>query len=140
MRTVGRNLSPNQMLGLVCAGVFFASLDQTVVVTALPAMMLDLEISSSRIDEAAWVITGYLLGFTAAVPLSGRAGDIYGHRRVYQVGLLVIAMASTKAATAPSSSSACPVSVTCPTLITNGVVPTASRTRSATTAASPGTW
>ncbi|MDP7618781.1 MAG: MFS transporter [Dehalococcoidia bacterium] len=94
MRTAGRNLSPNQVLGLVCAGVFFASLDQTVVVTALPAMMLDLEISISRIDEAAWVITGYLLGFTAAVPLSGRAGDIYGHRRVYQVGLLVIAMAS----------------------------------------------
>jgi MFS family permease len=94
MRLWGRDLSPNQMLALVCAGVFFASLDQTVVVTALPAMMLDLEISIIRIDEAAWVITGYLLGFTAAVPLSGRAGDVFGHRRVYQAGLIVIAGAS----------------------------------------------
>ena len=91
---VGRELTPNQVLALVCAGVFFASLDQTVVVTALPALMLDLEISIARIDEAAWVITGYLLGFTAAVPLSGRAGDVYGHRGVYQVGLVVIAVAS----------------------------------------------
>ena len=94
MRVLERGLSPNHVLALVCAGVFFASLDQTVVVTALPAVMLDLEISITRIDEAAWVITGYLLGFTAAVPLSGRAGDVYGHRRVYQVGLIIIAAAS----------------------------------------------
>ncbi len=91
---IGHELTPNQVLALVCAGVFFASLDQTVIVTALPALMLDLEISIARIDEVAWVITGYLLGFTAAVPLAGRAGDVYGHRRAYQAGLVVIAVAS----------------------------------------------
>ena len=91
---LARELTPNQVLALVCAGVFFASLDQTVVITALPALMLDLEITIARIDDAAWVITGYLLGFTAAVPLAGRAGDVHGHRRVYQAGLVVIALAS----------------------------------------------
>ena len=95
-------LSPNQVLWLVCAGVFFASLDQTVVVTALPALMVDLEIGVTRLNDVAWVVTGYLLGFTAVVPLLARVGDVYGHRRVYGLGLVVIAGASVVVALAPS--------------------------------------
>ena len=89
-----RVLPPNVVLALVCTGVFVASLDQTVVVTALPEVMVDLEISVTRLDSAAWIVTGYLLGFTAAMPLMGRVGDIYGHRLLYQGALLVFAASS----------------------------------------------
>ena len=76
-------LSPTAVLVTVCAGVFLASLDQTSVVTALPEVMLDLGISIDRLDDMAWMITAYLLGFTLAMPLLGRAGDVYGYRRLY---------------------------------------------------------
>ena len=73
---VTRTLSPTAVLVTVCAGVFLASLDQTSVVTALPEIMLDLGISVGRLDDLAWVVTAYLLGFTVAMPLLGRAGDV----------------------------------------------------------------
>ena len=89
-----RTLSPNAVLALVCAGVFLSSLDQTSVVTALPEMMFDLDITIDRLDRAAWIVTAYLLGFTAAMPLLGRAGDVYGHRRLFQGALTLFAVGS----------------------------------------------
>ena len=76
-------LPRNAALAAVCAGVFLASLDQTSVVTALPAMMADVGVTIDRLNDMAWVVTAYLLGFTAAMPLLGRAGDVYGYRRLY---------------------------------------------------------
>ncbi|MDA1215824.1 MAG: MFS transporter [Chloroflexi bacterium] len=87
-------LSPNGTLALVCGGVFLASLDQTSVVTALPEVMLDLGITIDRLDSLAWMVTAYLLGFTVAMPLLGRVGDIYGHRRLYAGALAVFAVGS----------------------------------------------
>ena len=82
-------LPPNATLVVVCAGVFLASLDQTSVVTALPAVMVDLGISIDRLNDLAWVVTAYLLGFTVAMPLLGRAGDVYGYRRLYLGAMLL---------------------------------------------------
>lgn len=95
-----RPLPPNLILALVCAGVFVASLDQTVVVTALPEVMFDLEIDVTRLDDAAWIVTAYLLGFTAAMPLLGRVGDVYGHRRLYLGAVLLFATGSALVAVA----------------------------------------
>ncbi|MCH8940516.1 MAG: MFS transporter, partial [Chloroflexi bacterium] len=55
---------------LVSAAVLTAALDQTVVVTILPELMPDLKIAATELDQAAWVITAYLLGFTVAIPLT----------------------------------------------------------------------
>ena len=74
--TIMPRLSATGVLITVCAGVFLASLDQTSVVTALPEIMLDMGISIDRLDDMAWVVTAYLLGFTVAMPLLGRAGDV----------------------------------------------------------------
>jgi len=82
------------VLVTVCAGVFLASLDQTSVVTALPEIMLDLGISVGRLDDLAWVVTAYLLGFTVAMPLLGRAGDVYGYRRLYIGAVLLFGVGS----------------------------------------------
>ncbi len=95
-------LSPNATLAVVCAGVFLASLDQTSVVTALPAVMVDLGVSIDRLNDLAWVVTAYLLGFTVAMPLLGRAGDVYGYRRLYFGAMLLFGAGSAAVALAPS--------------------------------------
>lgn len=95
-------LSPNATLVVVCAGVFLASLDQTSVVTALPAVMVDLGISIDRLNDLAWVVTAYLLGFTVAMPLLGRAGDVYGYRRLYLGAMLLFGVGSAAVALAPN--------------------------------------
>ena len=94
--------SARLVLAIVCLGVFSTALDQTVVVTALPSVMLDIKIPLAEIDQASWIITGYLLGYTLAMPLVGRISDIYGYPRIYQaslvifsIGSLMVALAST---------------------------------------------
>ncbi len=94
-------LPPSATLAVVCAGVFLASLDQTSVVTALPAVMVDLGISIDRLNDLAWVVTAYLLGFTVAMPLLGRAGDVYGYRRLYLGAMLLFGVGSAAVALAP---------------------------------------
>ena len=93
---------PSYVLALVCAAVFLGSLDQTSVVTALPAVMADLGVPIDRLNDAAWVVTAYLLGFTAAMPLLGRVGDVHGHKRVFVGGLVLFAVGSVITAAAGS--------------------------------------
>ena len=60
-------------LTAVFAGVFVAADDQTVVVTILPEIMLDLKLTVTELDHTSWIITGYLLGYVAAMPLHWQA-------------------------------------------------------------------
>lgn len=96
-----RSLPPGAVLAIVCAGVFLASLDQTSVVTALPAVMVDLGVAINRLDDLAWVVIAYLLGFTVAMPLLGRAGDVYGYRLLYAGALVVFGIGSVLVALSP---------------------------------------
>ena len=48
--------SQSVVLGIICLGVFSTALDQTVVVAALPEVMVDLEIPLTDLDTAAWII------------------------------------------------------------------------------------
>lgn len=91
---------PSRLFVLVCTGVFVASLDQTSVVTVLSPLLLDLGVPVTELDRGAWVVTAYLLGFTVAMPLLGRAGDLYGHHHLYLVALVVFAAASALVASA----------------------------------------
>ena len=77
------------MVGVVAVGTFITALDQTVVITALPAIMADLKIPVLRLESVIWVVTAYLLGYTAAMPLLGRLADVHGYRRVYLLSLAV---------------------------------------------------
>lgn len=79
----GRSTSSFVVLAVICTGVFIAALDQTVIYGALPDIMLDLRISVFQLDRAAWIVIGYLLGYTVAMPLMGRISDVHGHGRIY---------------------------------------------------------
>ncbi len=77
------------MSGLML-GMFLAALDQTIVSTALPTIVGDFH----RSDLLSWVITAYLLASTASTPLWGKAGDLYGRKRVFQLAIVVFLVAS----------------------------------------------
>ena len=95
-----KSISPHLILIVTCFGIFLAALDQMVVVTALPNIMVDIKVPVTELDKAAWIIIGYLLGYTVAMPLMGRISDVYGHARIYIVSLLIFLAGSVLAATA----------------------------------------
>ncbi|MDD5092884.1 MAG: MFS transporter [Dehalococcoidia bacterium] len=86
--------SHNLILFAVCAGIFVAALDQTVIYGALNEIMFDLHMNVTRLDQVSWLVSGYLLGYTFAMPLVGRISDVYGHRRMYILSLLVFMVGS----------------------------------------------
>lgn len=77
---VGRTSSRRMVFGIVSMGIFMASLDSTIVATALPTIDHDLH---SSINWTAWTITIYALGQILAMPLAGKIADHFGRRRVF---------------------------------------------------------
>jgi EmrB/QacA subfamily drug resistance transporter len=73
------------ILAAVLVGLFLAALDQTIVATALPAIVADL----SGIRLLAWVSTGYLVASTTMVPIYGKLSDLYGRRVIVLFGIVV---------------------------------------------------
>ena len=90
------------VLGIICLGVFSTALDQTVVVAALPSVMVDLEIPLTDLDTAAWIVTAYLISYTVAMPLAGRLSDVYGRVRMFHAALIVFSIGSAFVALAPN--------------------------------------
>src|SRR5918912_543016 len=75
--------------GLLLA-MLLASLDQTIVSTALPTIVDDL----GGLDHLSWVVTAYLLTATISTPLWGRISDLYGRRSLFQ-GAIVLFLAGS---------------------------------------------
>ena len=90
------------VLGILCLGVFSTALDQTVVVAALPSVMVDLEIPLTDLDKASWIVTGYLVSYTVAMPLAGRLSDVYGRVKMFQAALVLFSVGSAFVALAPN--------------------------------------
>ncbi len=89
-------------LVVVCVAVFLTALDQTVVVTALISMMRDIGLPITQPDRAAWIVSGYLLGYVVAMPLMGRVADVFGRWRVFAVCLGLFAAGSLLCGMAPA--------------------------------------
>jgi EmrB/QacA subfamily drug resistance transporter len=70
--------------------LLLASLDQTIVSTALPTIVGDL----GGIAHLSWVVTAYLLASTIVTPLYGKLGDLYGRKLVLQVAIVVFLIGS----------------------------------------------
>jgi MFS family permease len=97
-----RNKSAFLAMLVACGVVFLTALDQTVVVTALPKIITDLSITVQQLDRAAWIVSGYLLGFIIAMPLMGRISDMYGRRTVFLICLGLFALGSLVCGLAPN--------------------------------------
>lgn len=79
---------------ILCLAVFIAADDQTVVVTLLPSMVLDLGISVGELNKISWTITSYLLGFTLVMPLAGKLCDKFGYRLVLIFSMIIFSTGS----------------------------------------------
>jgi EmrB/QacA subfamily drug resistance transporter len=75
--------------GLLIA-MFLASLDQTIVATALPTVAGVL----GGVNHIPWVVTGYLLASTVSIPLWGKIGDLYGRKQLLLVAIVVFLIGS----------------------------------------------
>src|SRR6201984_2556108 len=71
-------------------GMLLAALDQTIVSTALPTIVGDLQGGS----HIAWVITAYLLTTTVSTPLWGKLGDQYGRKTFFQAAIVIFLVGS----------------------------------------------
>lgn len=77
-------------IGALALGLLLAALDQTIVSTALPTIVSEL----GGIDHLSWVVTAYLLASTAATPLWGKLGDMYGRKRLFQTVIVIFLIGS----------------------------------------------
>src|SRR5213083_2320506 len=78
-------------LYVLCLGDLMIVLDGTIVNVALPSIRDDLGFSESSL---AWVVNAYLLTFGGFLLLGGRLGDLFGHRRLFLIGITLFTAAS----------------------------------------------
>ncbi|KAB1989961.1 MFS transporter [Streptomyces triticiradicis] len=91
-RTSARTAPPTwAVIALACAGQFLVVLDVSVVNVALPSMRADLGLSAPGLQ---WVVNAYSIAFAGFMLLGGRAGDLYGRKRMFLVGLALFTLAS----------------------------------------------
>ena len=74
--------------------VLLGALDTYVVVTIMTDIMRDVGIAINKIQQVTPIVTGYLLGYIAAMPLLGRASDRFGRKLLLQVSLAGFAVGS----------------------------------------------
>ena len=86
--------SPRLLLGLAAVAVAFAAADTYVVVLALPEMMGATGIPIDQLQRAAPIISGFLLGYVAMLPLIGRIADLRGRVPVLVAALVIFAVGS----------------------------------------------
>jgi EmrB/QacA subfamily drug resistance transporter len=72
-------------------GTLMIVLDATIVNVALPSIRDDLGFTS---ESLAWVVNAYLLTFGGFLLLGGRLGDLFGHRRLFLIGIVLFTLAS----------------------------------------------
>ena len=89
----GAVTAPRKRLALFVLGLatFIALADTTIAGIALPSIRRELGFSAV---DAQWILNGYALAFGGLLMLLGRAGDLWGRRRVFVAGLVLFALAS----------------------------------------------
>src|SRR5712692_1615956 len=78
-------------LYVLCLGDLMIVLDTTIVNVALPSIQKDLDFSQTSL---AWVVNAYLLTYGGFLLLGGRLGDLFGPRRLCQLGILLLTVVS----------------------------------------------
>ncbi|MCA9910695.1 MAG: MFS transporter, partial [Anaerolineae bacterium] len=88
-------VNPWLMLILVSIPVFIGALDLTIVSAFLPEIIVRLELPPQMvINDAAWVVTGYLLAYTISLTFMGRVSDLVGRRAAFIACLIIFMIGS----------------------------------------------
>ncbi|HUC86950.1 MAG TPA: MDR family MFS transporter, partial [Candidatus Saccharimonadales bacterium] len=82
----------------VMFGLLLAALDQTIVVTAMPRIVQDL----NGLQHLTWVFTAYLLASTVTVPIYGKLGDMYGRKKFFMGAIVIFLIGSALSGQAQS--------------------------------------
>ncbi|MCB4209038.1 DHA2 family efflux MFS transporter permease subunit [Arthrobacter sp. UM1] len=88
----------NAALSALLIGFFMILVDQTIVTTAMPAIMRGLQ---TDINGVVWVSSAYLLAYAVPLLITGRLGDRFGSKRMYLAGLTLFTLASLWCGLAP---------------------------------------
>ncbi len=98
---VERELDPRRWitLGVLVATVILVAMDTSVLNVSIPSMLRDLD---TTVPSLEWVIAGYSLTFASLLIIGGRLGDIFGHRRLFLIGVTLFGVGSFIAATSPN--------------------------------------
>jgi EmrB/QacA subfamily drug resistance transporter len=99
-RTGGAAGAPWPMLALLLVGQFMALLDATIVNVAMPTIGGDLHASGATLQL---VVSGYTIAYAVLLITGARLGDLYGRRRLYQLGLLGFTASSLVCGLAPDT-------------------------------------
>jgi EmrB/QacA subfamily drug resistance transporter len=86
-----RATSSRWALLVIAAAQLLIVMDGTIVTVGLPSIAQGLSIDESGLD---WLLTAYALAFGGLLLAGGRAGDLFGRRRLFRVGLIVVLLAS----------------------------------------------
>ena len=78
-------------LFVLCGGSLMIVLDTTIVNVALPSIRASLGFSQASL---AWVVNAYLLTFGGFILFGGWLGDLFGHRKLFLIGLTLFTLAS----------------------------------------------
>ncbi|MEO8342842.1 MAG: DHA2 family efflux MFS transporter permease subunit [Gallionella sp.] len=78
-------------LMVLCLGVLMIVLDTTIVNVALPSIRTDLSFTETSL---VWVVNAYMVTFGGLLLLGGRLGDLYGHRKLFLLGISLFTLAS----------------------------------------------
>src|SRR6516165_6884288 len=89
------------VLGLTSTAYFMVVIDAVVVITALPRMQRDLQVSLSSLQ---WTLNAYGIAFAAGIITAAALGDRFGRRRIFTLGLALFTIASAACALAPNAS------------------------------------
>jgi EmrB/QacA subfamily drug resistance transporter len=96
METHYNKINKKLVLTGLIIGMFFSALEQTIVGTAMPTIIGEL----NGFSIFAWVTTAYLITSTTVVPIVGKLSDIYGRRKLYLLGTIIFIIGSGLCATA----------------------------------------
>ncbi|MDQ3758119.1 MAG: MFS transporter, partial [Actinomycetota bacterium] len=88
------------VLATVLVGLFSVNVVFTIIAVALPRISRELDTTTSVLT---WAITGPLLAYGVAAPILGKAGDLFGHRRVYLLGMAGAHVGALASALAPNA-------------------------------------
>ncbi|WP_306336672.1 MFS transporter [Streptomyces sp. KL118A] len=87
-------------LFVIAAAQLMVVLDGTITNIALPSIQTALDVSDANL---AWIVNSYALAFGGLLLLGGRAGDLFGRRRMFQLGIALFTVASLLGGLAPNT-------------------------------------